>query len=220
MINYNNILVLENDPKEIPSWLKTVLDKEQVCIDTWFDFNISFHWDKAKAFGRLLSLTHETLLVSTPSFAGDGNSFEHYLSLFLKLKDLDKKINLAILYPDNFYILLLKFVSADSNALKKQNNLERIKEVLDFHSIYEINYSASSKDNLQDNVHITFDYLMENYFETHQKLGRTKVMIIETSEVFEVYYVYYHESIEKTELVLYIESDPNNKYKLNQIKKL
>jgi hypothetical protein len=220
MIKYNKILVLENDSNIVPSYLSNVLNKEQVNIEYWYDFSISFHWDEEKAFKRLMSVSDDTLLVCSPSFVGAGNSFDGYLMVFLKLKDLGKNINIAVLYPDNFYVYLLKFLSDhNTNTLKRKNNLRILKEVLDFHNLYEITYSTKFDENINESVHITFDYLMLNYFETNKQVGKTKCKIISTGEEFEVYSIYYKDPLEESEIVLYIEDKPNNKYSLKEITK-
>jgi hypothetical protein len=221
MKKYNKILVLENDSKNVPGHLRNVLDRETVDIEYWYDFHMSFHWDKQKAFDRLMNLDSDTLLVCAPSFAGPDNSFDSYLMIFLKLKDAGKHVDIAVIYPDCFQTYLLQFLSNSyNNALSRKNNLEMLKEVLDFHSLHEITYSMKLEDGLHNTVHITNELLMQDYLETSSKLGRSKCEILETGEVFEVYSVYYSNPICDTEVSLYIEERPNNKYTLKQLKKI
>jgi len=222
MKKYDKILVLENDSARVPGHLDNVLQHETVDLEYWYDFSMSFYWDKDKAFERIMDVPGTTLLVCAPSFVGADNTLEGHMLLFQKLIQLGKKLDIAIIYPDNFYMMLLGYMS-DNNVshLKKQNNIDTIREVLTMHNVYEIPYTHSySYDRISNSTHITFDTLLPNYFETNKKIGRTVCEVIATGEIYDVYSVYYGESLEETDVVLYIESEPNNKFKLSQIRKL
>lgn len=214
MKNYKNILVQENDSKEIPCYLQNVLRKETVDINYWYDFSMSFYRNNDGSFKRLHNVTSDTLMISAPSFVGLGNEFEGYLMLFLKLKELGTRVTLAIIYTDNFFVMLLNFLTM-GNALKKKNNHELLKEVLPFHTIYEIKYTGMSNDSLSDVTHITYELLMAYFYET-----KMMVKVVATGEIYEVYRVYYVDPVENTDIVLRIESNPNNKFKPEEIERI
>lgn len=220
MKKYDKILVLENDSTRVPGHLDYVLQHETVDLEYWYDFSMSFYWNKDDAFKRIMDVPDTTLLVCAPSFVGADNTLEGHMLLFQKLIQFGKKLNIAIIYPDNFYMMLLCYMS-DNNVshLKKQNNIDTIREVLTMHNVYEIPYTCSS-DRISNSTHITFNTLLPNYLETNKKIGRTTCEVIATGEIYDVYSVYYGTSLEETDVVLYIESAPNNKFKLSQIRKL
>lgn len=222
MKKYDKILVLENDSARVPGHLENVLRHETVDIEYWYDFSMSFYWNKDDAFKRLMDVPDTTLLVCAPSFVGPGNTLEEHMRLFQRLIPLGKKVNIAIIYPSNFYMMLLAYM-ADNNVshLKKQNNIDTIREVLTIHNVHEIPYTGDYGNNKISNSDlITYGTLLPNYLETNKKIGRTSCQVIATGEIHEVYSVYYGKSIEETEVVLYIEDQPNNKFNLSQILKL
>lgn len=211
---YRNILVVENDIKEIPLALKYKLKNIEVPVEYWYNFKYSFHFNSEENYNRLENTQNtNTLLVSNPSFVGVDNRFEHYVILFLKLKELNIKLNFAVLYTDNFYMYLLKFLANESNITKKENNHKMLKEILDFHIIYEIDNEIS------DAKHITYESLIENYIETHRRKP-DQIKIKETGEIYDAYYINYSETIEESYITLKIPNDYNNQFKLNEIEKV
>lgn len=216
---FDNILVVENDIKEVPFLLKKILKNIELPIDYWYNFNYSFYHNSAENFKRLAKLSEKTLIVSNPSFVGADNLLSRYISLFMKLKELNINLNFALIYPNNFYLYLLEFLSNEYNYDKKQNHHRMIKEILDFHNIYEIPYDDLDEDLISQSKHITYESLMENYFESHRKHA-DKVKIKETGEIYSVNYVYYGNSLDKCELTLNIPNDYNNSFKFNEIEKL
>ena len=216
---YDNILVVENDIKETPYILNKILSKVDLPIDYWFNFNYSFYHNSEENFKRLASLNEKTLIVSNPSFVGADNLLERYINLFLKLKELNIKLNFAIIYPDNFYMYLLQFLSKEDNYMKKENNHRMIKEILDFHLIYEIPYGDLDEELISQSRIITYDSLMDNYIETHRKYP-DRIKVKESGEIYDAYYVYYENTLEESEISLIIPNDYNNKFKLTEIEKL
>lgn len=199
------IYVLENDPKEIPSWLVNSLGDRDYAI--WYDFNISFHWDSEAAFKKLASFKVDDLLVTSPSFVGADNSFSSYLLLFYKLKEMGVKLRLAVLYTEeSFYTYLLNFLSAESNYLKKEENIRKVKEILEFHVLYEIPYINYCASDLSEMVHISSEKIFTDYVETHRRLECTK--FIYNDKIYPAYYIHYKTPIGDSEIVLYIEEDP------------
>ena len=128
----------------------------------------------------------------------------HAKAYFERLDNIDKM-------QDN----QLEFLNDETNGAKKANNHRILKEVLDFHNIYEI------LDNDEYNViHLTYDYLMQFYLERHHALGIDKCRIKATGEIYDVYAVYYHKDYKKAEITLRIESDCNNKYSFGELEKI
>ena len=220
-MDYDKILVVENDNKEVPFVLEKILNKVDLPIDYWFNFNYSFYHNSAENFKRLAKLNEKTLIVSNPSFVGADNLLERYINLFLKLKELNIRLSFAIIYPDNFYMYLLKFLTKEQSYMKKENNHRMIKELLDFHIIYEIPYGDLSEELISQSSIITYDSLMDNYIETHRKYP-DKFKVKETGEIYEAYFISFGESktIEDIEVTLKIPNDYNNKFKLTEIEKL
>ena len=211
---YDKILVVENDMKEVPYILNKILNKVDLPIDYWFNFNYSFYHNSAESFKRLNKLNEKTLIVSNPSFVGADNQFSRYINLFLKLKELNIKLNIAILYSSDFFVYLLKHLSSESSYMKKEVNHKQLKEILDFHSIYKI------ESDIGTSILIDYDKLLESYFETHRKLEKTKVRVKATGEIYNVQYIYYGDDFDSIDLTLEIENDYNNSFKLNEIEKL
>lgn len=226
MINYKKILVFENDSERIglPVAIDYIEKAENRNFEVWWDFSSSFHWDREAAFKRLSEINNETLVLSNPSFVGPGNSFSGYLGLFLKMKELGIKLNLAITYyPDSFFMYLLKFLYEEQNYLKKENNHRMLKEVLDYHNIYEIDMSniIGNSNGVISNSYrsITWQHLMFYYYETHRK-NRAKLRIRATGEIYDAYYVNYHaDTIDDMYITLMIPDDYNNKYKLTELER-
>lgn len=162
---YDKILVVENDMKEVPYILNKILNKVDLPIDYWFNFNYSFYHSSVESFKRLNKLNEKTLIVSNPSFVGEDNQLSRYITLFLKLKELNIKLNFAIIYPENFYMYLLNFLSNEQNYMKKENNHRMIKEILDFHLIYEIPYGDLREELISQSSIITYESLMDNYIK-------------------------------------------------------
>ena len=216
---YDKILVLENDNKEVPYLLKKILKNIVLPIDYWYNFNYSFYHNSEENFKRLTKLSEKTLIVSNPSFVGADNLLSRYISLFMKLKELNIRLSFAIIYPDNFYMYLLKFLTDEYNYNKKQNNHRMIKEILEFHNIYEIPYGDLDEDLISQSKHITYESLMENYFESHRKHA-DKVKIKESGEIYDVISVHYSDDIDKCTLTLNIPNDYNNSFKFNEVQKL
>ena len=216
MINYKRILVFENDLEHqgLPRQLKTLLNKEDVSYDVWYNFNYSFYRSAEENFKHLSELPEDTLVVTEPSFVGADNQFSRYINLFLKLKELNIKLNIAILYSSDFFVYLLKHLSIETRYMKKEVNHKQLKEILDFHSIYKI------ESDIGTSILIDYDKLLESYFETHRKLGKTKVRVKATGEIYNVQYIYYGDNFDSIHLTLEIENDYNNSFKLNEIEKL
>lgn len=216
---FNKIVVFENDDHEL-SYLATkaiqAVNKNNAEVEPWFNFHISFTWDKEKAFGRLKQISSEdkTIVITNPSFAGPDNAFTNYLLLFLKLKEMNIKLDVGIIFYDGFITFLLEFLNDETNGAKKANNHRILKEVLDFHNIYEI------EDDSFNVIHLTYDYLMQFYLERHHALGIDKCRIKATGEIYDVYAVYYHKDYKKAEITLRIESDCNNKYSFGELEKI
>lgn len=208
------ILVLENDHKEIPSWLSSALGKR--VYDVWYDFSMSFHWDREGSFERLKNLDKDVLLVTTPSFAGQDNQFSGYLLLFSKLKDMGISVNLAIMYTESFYVYLLKFLSDEQGALKKENNHRLLKEVLDFHTVYEIPFIDYVPHDLSDMTPITYARLMQNYIETHRKLNPTE-FVYKDGNTYPAYRIDYKYPVGESEVTLMVPDDYNNNTKLKDL---
>lgn len=225
MKKYNKILVFENDSEfqGLPYTLKLIQKAESIKFDAWYDFSVSFQRNQEDAFKRLSEIDTNTLCLSAPSFVGPGNSFGGYLGLFLELKELGIKLDLAITYyPDGFFTYLLKFLYDEQNYMKKQNNHRMLQEVLDFHNIYEIDMdNINLNDGNISNSHelITWENLMKYYFETHRKLERSKVRVRNTGEIYETHYVYVNKNIDELEITLMIPDDYNNKYKLTELER-
>lgn len=215
MKKYEKILVFENDIEQqgLPRQLKTLLKKEDVPTEVWYNFNYSFYHSSEDNFKRLSKLS-DTLVVTMPSFVGADNQFSRYINLFLKLKELNIKLNIAILYSSDFFVYLLKHLSSGSSYMKKEVNHKQLKEILDFHSIYKI------ESDIGTSILIDYDKLLESYFETHRKLEKTKVRVKATGEIYNVQYIYYGDDFDSIDLTLEIENDYNNSFKLNEIEKL
>ena len=222
---FNKILVVENDNKEVPFILNKILNKVNLPneIEYWFNFNYSFYHNSEENFKKLAKLDENVLIVSNPSFVGADNLLERYINLFLKLKELNIKLNFAILYPDNFYLYLLKFLSSEQNYTKKENNHRMIKEILDYHTIYEVPYSDLNEELISQSSIITYESLMSNYIETHRKCP-DKFRVKKTDEVYDAYMLYFgnKNKLEDIEITLKIPNDYNNKFKLsgNEVEKI
>lgn len=216
---YDKILVVENDMKEVPYVLEKILSKVDLPIEYWFNFNYSFHHSSAENFKRLANLNGKTLIVSNPSFVGADNQFSRYINLFLKLKELNIRLYFAVIYPENFYMYLLKFLSDEQNHMKKENNHRMIKEILDFHVVYEIPYGDLSEELISQSKHITYNSLMDNYIETHRKYP-DKIKIKESGEIYDAYFISFGNTLEDTYITLKIPDDYNNKFKLTEIEKI
>lgn len=211
MKEYKDILVLENDIKEVPYILERALNKEQVPIEYWYNFNYSFYHNSSENFLRLKNLSLDTLVVTNPSFVGADNQFSGYLNLFLKMKEHGIKLDIAIIYYPNFFTYLLRYLANEQNYMKKENNHRMIKEVLDYHNVYEFSNTIS------DSVKITYESLMEYYIETHKKLNITNCRIKATGEVYPAYFVYYADTLNGSFINLYIENEYNNKFTFDEI---
>lgn len=224
MQDYKNILVFENDMEfqGLPSIVKTLLKNEIVEYDVWFNFNYSFYHNSVENYDRLSKLNNDTLIVTYPSFVGADNQFNKYIGLFLKLKQMNIKLNIAIMYSSNFYVYLLNFLSNEENYLKKENNHGQLKNILEFHNIYNIDIKTlHDKKPIYDKIElITYDKLIESYFETHRKLKITKCKVISTNEIYDAYSIHYYENFEETTITLKIENNSNNSFHLNEIIKL
>lgn len=214
MKNYNKILVFENDSNELSYLANQVLREETVPVENWFDFNSSFYHNKEENFKRLAAIDKDTLIVSNPSFVGAENQFTGYLYLFLKLKDLNIKLDIAIVYHESFLVYLLKFLSEESNYLKKESNHKLLREVLDFHTVYEIDNKTY---NIKESFQLTYERLMKHYVESHRKLAPTKFRVNETGAEYTVAYVYYHKELADTKIVLLIPDNYSNEFSFDQL---
>jgi hypothetical protein len=221
MKDYNQILVLENDTEHmgLPSVVSDLLKNEPYKTDIWFNFSYSFYNKKEENFKRLSEISEDTLLVSYPSFVGLDNQFDKYLLLFFQLKTMNIKIDINIIFYEDFEIFLLKFLSEEKTYLKKERNHEILKEILDFHNIYVSPYlsNVSFKESAKL---ITYDNLMFNYYETHRKLEVTKCKVKSTGEIYDAYYILYYKNFKETKITLKIEGDFNNSYRLDEIEKI
>lgn len=213
-MNYKNILVVENDIKDIPLVLKNILKGVTEPIDYWYNFNYSFYHSAEENFKRLSELK-DTLIIANPSFVGADNQFDRYIILFLKLKEQNIKLNFAVLYPENFYTYLLKYLSSEDRFPKKIQLHKMLQELLDYHNIYEIIEGKK----IEDAKHITYDYLLENYIETNRH-NPDKIRVLATGRIYDAYSIYYSDKLEDTTLSLKIPDDFNNEFKLNEIEKI
>jgi len=232
MKNFNKILVIENDSVEISYLAQFAIKNEKVAIEKWLNFNNSFVHNKEENFKRLANLK-DTLVVANPSFVGADNQFGSYLLLFYKLKELGIKLDIAIIYNESFRVYLLNFlVNSNNNASKKTSNMQLLKDVLEFHNIYEIIHDVyDAKNTIVDNtieessIIISWQSLMYDYVETDRHLGRTKFKIKTTGEIYEAYYINYKEtdyvnSMRSSNVTLFIEDQPNNSFKLSELEKI
>lgn len=137
---FDHVLVLENDEKEIPSSLQRVLSKQHkdTRIEYWFGFNISLSNDPLYVFDKLKEEATSAFIVTQPSFVGYDNEFQKYVYLFLKLIDKEIKLDIAILFNNEFKQLLIEFINQNVNASKLEVLRDQIKSILEYHSIREI----------------------------------------------------------------------------------
>ncbi len=216
-MSYNKILVFENDIKEVPAYLSNILDEQKEPIEYWFNFSSDVNYRSEEAIKRISKISKDTIIIAAPSFVGYDNSFSSYLLLFTKLKQLNIKLTIYLFDYDGFRLRLLNFIKNESNSLKKEHIKETLKDVLDFHNIYEIQSWSDTDLNLS--VHINFDYLMFYYIETHRKLERTKFKVIATGEIYETYHVWYNK-FDVAEIQLYIENNSNNNYSWSELERI
>jgi hypothetical protein len=228
MKEYKDIIVLENDIEHIGlnRFLGMVLKNETVNVDMFWDFSSTFHYEREKSFERLKAINSDTLVLTNPSFVGSDNSFSGYLGLFLLLKQMNIKLDVAIIYYDGFFKYLIDFMYGESNYLKNQNNHRMLQEVLEFHTIYEIDFNNVNLNNgtiKNSSKLITWDNLNSYYFETHRKLPKTMMRVKATGEVYHLIYINKHvNNLEDMEFELLISETPfkSEKYTLNQIEKI
>lgn len=192
---FKNILVLEND-NEVPSYISTILGLISAPKDYWYNFIWSFYHNRDENMKRLGSIPEDTLLFAAPSFVGAENQFSGYLNLFLQLAESGKKLDIAVVYYDGFFMYLLKFLYKESNQLKNENNHRMLKEVLDFHNIYEVDFHNLDFDELEEkglasqSKRITYEALAEFYFDAHRK-SNTKIRIKDNGKVKDLIHVNY-----------------------------
>ncbi len=195
----NNIvkkfLILENDTPHqgLPDMLTDCLEMiSDVPYDVWYFFNVDVQNHPKESLARFAAVESDTLILSYPSFVGYGNSFEGKLRLFKTLKDKGIRLNLAIMkYPD-FYWYLVKWVNDENyNPKKKKEEIEILKEVLDFHSIGYFRYDDVVIREIpffEAIKSITWESLELYYYPR-----KSKVKEISTGIVREVEYVFIRE---------------------------
>lgn len=220
MNNFKQVLVLENDLEQngVPSWLKREIESINLPTEYWYDFRMTLYRYKQLSMERFLNLSEDTLLLSAPSFVGYDNSFESYVHLFYQLKELNKSVNLAIVFPEGFFMYLLHYLSDEDNLSKKEQRHRILKDILDFHNIYEIEFLG---DNVQK---ITYENLVSFYYERHRQ-KREQVIIKETNEIVDVVYVSYPKSNNFDDIRITIinpldETERNVDYNIHQIEKI
>lgn len=228
MINYTKIVVFENDSEfqGLPYIMNILQSNETVKFDVMWNFsNLFLQKNIEETFKKLSEIDNtNTICLANPSFVGAGNSLENYFTIFLKLKELNVKLNLAIIYNEGFFIKLLKFLYKEDNYLKKQNNHRILKEILDFHDIYELDSSDINlkKAKISETYKkVNFDDLLKYYVESHRKLERTKFKIKSSGEVYNCVYVNHHiDNLDELKVTLEIPNDYNNSYFLNELERL
>lgn len=228
MKDYKKILVFENDSEHIGKnhFIKGIEKNETITFDMWWDFAMSFYWDSEKAFQRLKDIDSDTLVLSNPSFAGPGNSFSGYLNLFLKMKEMNIKLDMAVIYYNGFFNKLLHFLYSEQSYLKLQNNHRMLQEVLEFHNIYEIEYENVNlnRGNIKNSSKlITWESLAKYYFETHRRLDKTMVRVKATGEIYQIIYVNNHKDNPEDyefELLVYETPFKSMHVKFNEIERV
>lgn len=174
--DFNKLIVLENDNREVPYHMDMCL-KQSPVINTeyWYNFSISFHWDRVAAFKRLQN-SEGVLFVGAPSFVGAGNSINGYILLLLELKEMGTKINLALISSEHeingMRIELLEYLDGGAgleNISKKTAKKEMLTELLDWHNIYEIPYNGGLAASLDEATQITTEEIFKYYIEKHPK---------------------------------------------------
>jgi len=190
---FNNILVLEND-LEVPSYINHILELVNVPKDYWYNFIWLFYHSRDENMKRLGSIPEDTLLFAAPSFVGAENQFSSYLNLFLQLAEAGKKLDIAVVYYDGFFMYLLKFLYKEHSKLKNENNHRMLKEVLDAHNIYEIDFKNLDFDELEEkglssqSKRITYEALAEFYYDAH-RTSNTKIRIKDNGKIKDLIHV-------------------------------
>lgn len=216
MKQFEKILVLENDWKEVPRQVTKYIERSlNTPHEIWFNFNYDLIGNYEAGIKRLVEESNKSYFVSAPSFVGSDNQFEKYLFIFYKLKELDASIHIDLLFFDGFISYLMDFLSDGYNYSKKQQNHAILKEILDFHTITEVHVRTFER------THITWDLLMSYYLETN-KSNRDNVRIKATGEIYPVYCVYYnsYNDMDNSKVTLLIEDQPNNSYLLSEVEKI
>lgn len=216
MKQFEKILVLENDWKEVPRQISKYLRKnENTPHEIWYNFNYDLIGNYEAGIKRLVDESSKSYFVCAPSFVGTDNQFTSYLHLFYKLKELNASIDIDILFYEGFISHLMSFLSDNCAYSKKMNNHLLLKEILDFHNISEVHCITHEK------THITWDLLMSYYLETARNY-KDNVRIKATGEIYPVYSIYYadNNNIDDSDVMLYIEDQPNNKFKFSELEKI
>lgn len=178
MTEISRILVLENGSEKqgLPFNVKKTIQKDGGrSHKAWFDFGIDIRTTPKESIAEFAAQTPDTLILSQPSFVGWDNSFDDKLHLFKKLKDLNIKLTVAVIYQPNFYWFVIKWLSDLSDMKKKYREASKtlLKECLEFHNIhYILPYDAcNQKKSLADcMIPLTWEYLVQNYYEKGDKI--------------------------------------------------
>lgn len=149
MKDYSKILVFENDHESqgLNMVISKIKNSEDVPFEVWWQFNGSLMRDLEDSLERIQNIDTNTVVLANPSFVGAENSLSGYIILMMKLKELGKRLDIAIVYQDGFLKYLKdEYIGRAGNDLKKENNERLLREVLDFHNVYEIDYEDIRQD--------------------------------------------------------------------------
>lgn len=213
MQNFKKLLILENDTQSqgLPEMLEDCINNQKLPYNVWWWFNQSIIQKPEESFKTFSEIDSETLLVSYPSFAGYGNTFESKIYLFDKLKEQNIKLNIAILYYPSFYWFLIKWLHNISPSItgdkEKQKVIKVFKEVIEYHNISFFTYD---KPLLESINRITWQTLEPNYFYRDQKLK-----IKSTGEIINFFSICVNENKPENTKITYLEELENDKYTFN-----
>ena len=177
---FKKIVVLENDEQRhgLPDSMQSILDaNKDTPSEVWWWFGEDVRQNTQQSFAKFKELAPDSLFVTNPSFAGVGNSFDGKLFLFKMLMEQGIKIRLHIAYYPDFYWFLISWMGESRKKTERQELLATLKACLDFHGI---SYASSIEVRFADQplslfTRLTWDSLMENYFEKGDKV-RIKVV--------------------------------------------
>lgn len=190
------ILVLENDIEHqgLPDVLQEIVEEnDEYDFDIWWWFGEDVKQNTEKSFKRFAEASKNNILcISYPSFVGYGNSFDSKLFLFTKLMEQGIKLKLGICYYPDFFWFLVKWANDINKSYKtkkeKLTTINLLKKNLEFHEIYNINWSDAymSKTKLHDNLtRLNWDSLSKYIFESDEI-----VKVKATGEKKELRYIY------------------------------
>ncbi len=229
MIEFDKILFLENDIRHIglPDVLKDCAEIENVPYDTIFSFSQEMNSNPNQVADTITSLNENLLVVAYPSFVGYGNSFEGKLSVLSFFMSKGIKLNLAIVFGDDFYLYLVNWI----NNLDKKNRVFYIlmlESILKYHTVYYVTFYSIYGDGLKINdtaKKLNYDDVIKYHFPR-----RSKFKVLATGEELITDYVSIDKNdFEKCHVLSYYESDEDNgrgklwkekKYKLSEIEKI